>query len=131
MVKIAAAVAIALFSCASFAGGWADFIGGAANASSEILDDKIKNDLYFKQEKALMLQRHELEMERMKLEYELQARRQKQEATQQAYSGPGPRQSESFEAWEKRQPEHIRALSKSPRPEDATWLTHLYRRDQK
>lgn len=36
-----------------------------------------------------------------------------------------------YSDWLKQQPEYIRALSKSPIPTDAIWLTHLYKRDQK
>jgi hypothetical protein len=143
-VKHLAAYCAFILTCTAQAGGGLGALGGLGDA----MQRQAEMDSEAEAQKQLILQRHELEMERMRRDYEMQRQAQERSAQQQAArraaedaaadrrvdaAHPGWRtmvKTRAFREWTQAQPASVQRLGASQRPEDAILMLDLYKRDR-
>lgn len=150
-LKVVALLSTLVWSCiagAQSGSSWAIGLGAGANAMTPFLLQQAEQE----QQKRLMLQQHNLEMQRIEREHELrmQSIREPEEARrraaeQQANSFQSESQkvesahpgwvstvgSSEFRAWQKQQPESVKQLGNSERANDAILMIDLFERDRR
>jgi hypothetical protein len=135
--------AMLLASSAQAGGAWGGALGGLGDA----LQRQAELDQQADEQKELILQQHQLEMERMRYQFEMQRQAQERTAHQQATqraaddaaaerqveaAHPGWRalvKTSVFHQWRQTQPASVQRLGASPRAEDAILMLDLFKRD--
>jgi hypothetical protein len=142
--SIALCCAVLLASSAQAGGAWGGALGGLGDA----LQRQTELDQQAEEQKALILQQHNLEMERMRYQFEMQRQAQERATQQQAAqraaddaaadrqveaAHPGWRalvKTSEFHQWRQTQPASVQQLGASPRPQDAILMLDLFKRDR-
>jgi hypothetical protein len=135
---------ILLASTAQAGGAWGGALGGLGDA----LQRQAELDQQADEQKELILQQHNLEMERMRYQFEMQRQAQERAAQQQAAqraaddaaaerqveaAHPGWRavvKTSEFHRWRQMQPASVQQLGASSRPQDAILMLDLFKRDR-
>jgi hypothetical protein len=141
--SLAFCCAIAFATPALAGGAW-----GALGGLGDALQRQAELDQQAEAQKELMLQRHQLEMERTRYEFEMQRQGQERAAQQQAAQQVADkaavdRQTEAahpgwkamvktseFDRWRQAQPGSVQRLGASSRVEDAILMLDLFKRDR-
>jgi hypothetical protein len=121
---------------------------GALGGLGDALQRQAKLDRQAEAQKELMLQQHQLEMERMRYEFEMQRQRHERAAQQQAAQQVADRaavdrqmeaahggwkamvKTSEFDRWRQAQPGSVQRVAASSRVEDAILMLDLFERDR-